>query len=83
MSNDEEKTEEYDICLHANLSPLKAYLTDSEASKHMVASIKSFITFPLSRGPRSHMGDDSKITYVERGSDKIKHDEFIPSPTKK
>ena len=29
------------------------------------------------------MGDDSKIPDVERGSDKIQHDQFIPSPTKK
>ena len=27
------------------------------------------------------MGDDSKIPYVERGSGKIQHDEFMPSPT--
>ena len=49
----------------------------------MVASRESFITLPLSRGPRSHMGDDSKILDVERGSDKIQHDEFIPSPIEK
>ena len=29
------------------------------------------------------MGYDSKIPYVERGSDKIQHDEFMPSPTSK
>ena len=28
------------------------------------------------------MGDDSKIPDVERGSDKIQHDDFMPSPTK-
>ena len=28
------------------------------------------------------MGDDSKISVVERGTDKIQHDEFMPSPTK-
>ena len=27
------------------------------------------------------MGDDSKIPNVERGSDKIQHDDFMPSPT--
>ena len=26
------------------------------------------------------MGDDSKISYVERGSNKIQYDQFIPSP---
>ena len=29
------------------------------------------------------MGDESKIPYVERGLDKIQHDEFIPSSTVK
>ena len=29
------------------------------------------------------MGDDSKITYVERVSFKIQHNDFIPSPTEK
>ena len=29
------------------------------------------------------MGDDSKIPDVERGSDKIQHDDFMPSPTEK
>ena len=29
------------------------------------------------------MGDDSKIPALDRGLDKIQHDEFIPSPTKK
>ena len=29
------------------------------------------------------MGDDSKILYVERGSHKIQHDDFMPSPTEK
>ena len=62
---------------------VEAYLTDSGSSNHMVASRKSFITFPLSRGPNSHMGDESKIPNVERGSDKIQHDYFIPSPTTK
>ena len=29
------------------------------------------------------MGDDSKILDFERGSDKIQHDYFMPSPTEK
>ena len=83
MSDDEEKIEEDEICLHANLSPSKSYLTYFGSSNHMVASRKSFITFPLLRGPNSHMGDESKIPDVERGSDKIQHDDFMPSPTEK
>ena len=58
-------------------------MIDSGAYDHMVASMESFITFPLSRRPSSQMGDESKIPDVERGSDKIQHDELIPSPTKK
>ena len=80
MSDDEDQAEEEDICLHAILSPSKDYVIDSGASNHMVASRESFITFSLSEGPGSHMGDDSKIPYVERGSDKIQHGDFIPSP---
>ena len=83
MLDDEEKTEEDDICLHAILSPSKAYVIYSGASNHMVASMESFITFPLSRGPSSQMGDVSKIPNVERGTDKIHHDDFMPSPTEK
>ena len=49
----------------------------------MVASRKSFITFPLLGGPINHMGYDSKIPYVERDSHKIQHDEFMPRPTEK
>ena len=29
------------------------------------------------------MGDESKIPAIDRGSDKIQHDEFMPSPTSK
>ena len=88
MSDDEENNKKYDICLHASLSLLKAYLTDSRSSNHMVASRESFITFPLSGGPSSHMGDESKIPVVEKGSNKIHHAEFnnglyVPSPTTK
>ena len=83
ISNDEEKTEEDEICLHASLSLSKAYVIDSGASNHMVASRESLITFPLSGGPRIHMEYDSKIPNVERGLDKIQHDYFMPSPTEK
>ena len=83
MADDEENTEEDDICLHSILSPSKAYVIDSGASNHMVASTESFINFPLSGGPSSHMGYEYKILYVERGLDKIQHDDFMPSPTEK
>ena len=83
MSDDEEYTEEYERFLYASLSLSKAYVIDSGASNHMVASRESFITFPLWGGPRSHVGDESKIPDVERGLDKIQHDDFMPSPTEK
>ena len=85
MSNDGEQTEEHEIChsLKQNLTPSKAYWIDYRASNHMVASKESLIASPLSGGPSSHMGDESKIPVVERGSDKIQHDEFMPSPTTK
>ena len=85
MSDDEEQTEEHDRFhfSHVILTPLKDYLIDSGAANHMVSSKESFITFPISGGPSSHMGDDSKIPVVEKGSDKIHHDEFMPFPTTK
>ena len=42
----------------------------------MVASKESFTSLDLSRGPNIHMGDDSQIPTVGRGSIKIKHGEF-------
>ena len=71
MSDDEEQTEEDDIFLHASLSLSKVYVIDSGASNHIVSLMESFITFPLLGGPSSQMGNDSKITDVERGSYKI------------
>ena len=73
MSDDKEKNEEHEThhSLHASVTPLKAYLIDSGASNHMVSSRKSSVTFPQSGGPSSHMGDDSKITVVEKSSNKI------------
>ena len=45
----------------------------------MVSSMESFTTFTLSRGPSTHMGYESPIPDVERGSVKIQHYDFIPS----
>ena len=85
MSNDGEQTKEHERChsLKENLTLSKAYLIDSGASNHMVASRDSFTTFTLSGRPRTHMGYEPQIQIVERGSIKIHHDEFIPSPTTK
>ena len=90
MSNDEDNIEEYERfhALKVGLTLSKAYLVYSGASNHMVASRESFITFTLSGGPSSHMGDDSKIPVVDKGSEKIQHENFenglyAPSPTAK
>ena len=68
MSNDGEQTKEHGRFhdLHACLTLLKAYLIYSRASNHMVASRESFITFTLSGGASSHMGDDFKLLAIER-----------------
>ena len=42
----------------------------------MVSSKESFTTIDLSGGPNIHMGDDSQIPAVGRGSVKIQHGEF-------
>ena len=42
----------------------------------MVASKESFSSLTLSKGPNIHMGDDSQIPAIERGSFEIQHDEF-------
>ena len=42
----------------------------------MVASKESFTTLTLSGGPRIHMGYDSQILAIGRGSIKIQHGEF-------
>ena len=42
----------------------------------MVSSRESFTTLTLSGGPSIHMGDDSQIPAIGRGSVKIQHGEF-------
>ena len=81
MLDDKENTEEYEICLHASLSPSKAYVIYFVASNHMVSSMESFIAFPLLGGPSSKMGYEYKILDVERVLDKFQHHDFMPSPT--
>ena len=73
MFDDEEQTKEDEICLHASLSPSKAYVIDFGASNHIVASMESFITFPLSGRPRIQMGGESKISDVESVGDIYHH----------
>ena len=51
-------------------------MIDSAASNHMVASKESFTSLDLLGGPSIHMGDDSQIPAVGRGSIEIQHGEF-------
>ena len=62
--------------MKTGLTQLKAYLIDSGASNHMVASKESFTTLIISGGPSTHMGCDSQIPAIGIGSIKIHHDEF-------
>ena len=52
------------------------FLIDSGASNHMVSSKESFSSLDLSRGPSIHMGDDSQIPAVGKGSIKFEHGVF-------
>ena len=88
MYDDGEKTKEHERfhSLKEGLTPSKAYLIDYEASNHMVSSKELFTIIDISGGPRIHMGDDSQILFVGRGSIKIQHVEFknvlyVPSLT--
>ena len=51
-------------------------MIDSGASIHMVSSKELFTSLDLSRGPRIHMGGNSKILAVGRGSIKLDHGQF-------
>ena len=78
MSKVGEKTEEYEMChdLKASSTQSKDYLIDCGESNNMVSSKGSFTTLDLSGGPNIHMGDNSQIPIVGRGSIKIQHGEF-------
>ena len=67
ISDDEERTEEDEMFLHASLCPSNAYVIDFGASNHMVSSRESFTTLTLSGGPSTHMGYEIPITTIERG----------------
>ena len=72
------QTEEHERChaLKAGFTQLKDYQIDSGASNHMVSSKETFITLDLSGGHTIHMGDNSQIPTIGRGSIKIQHGEF-------
>ena len=61
MSEVGEKTEEYERfhALKEGFTQSKAYLIDSGAFNHLIASKESFTTLDLLGGPSIHMGDNS------------------------
>ena len=74
-----ENTEDRDERCHAlkaNCSKSHAFLIDSGASNHMVASRESFSSLQLTDGPSIHMGDDTHIRAEGKGSIKLKHGVF-------
>ena len=53
-----------------------SYLIDSRASNHMVASKDLFSSLNINEGPTIHMGYDSQIPAVGRGTIRAKHGVF-------
>ena len=74
-----DKTEDHDERFHAlkaSFSKSRAFLIDSRASNHMVASKESFSSLQLIDGPSIHMGDDTQIQAEGKGSIKLEHGVF-------
>ena len=67
-----------EIChaLKASCSKSHAFLIDSRASNHMVASKEPFSSLQLTDGPSIHMGDDTQIQAEGKGSIYLKHGLF-------
>ena len=78
MSEYGEKTKEYERfhALKEGFTQSKAYLIYSGASNHMVSSKESFTSLDIFGQPSIHMGDDSQIPTVGKGSIKIEHGLF-------
>ena len=75
----EENTEEHEEIFHALkeiYSKTHAFLIESRASNHMVASRQSFYSLQSTDGPSIHMGDDSQIRAKGKGSIKLKYGKF-------
>ena len=62
--------------LKAGLPRSIAYLIDSGASNHMVASKDLFSYVNINEGPTIHMGDDSQIPAAARGTIRAKRGVF-------
>ena len=62
--------------LKAGLPRSTAYLIDSRSSNHMVASKDLFSSLNVKEGPTIHMGDDSQIPAIGKGTMRAKHGVF-------
>ena len=74
-----EKKLEYEETCHApndSFSIADAFLIDSGASKHMVASRESFSSLQYFDGPSIQMGNNSKIQAKGKGSINLEHGKF-------
>ena len=68
--------EHHDERFHAlkdGFSKSHAFLIDSRASNHMVASKESFSSLQLTYGPSIQMGDENQIQAEGKGSIKLEH----------
>ena len=72
------KTEDHERfhALKEGFSQSQAFLIDYGASNYMVSSKESFSSLDISGGPSIHMGDDSQIPNVVKGSIKFEHGVF-------
>ena len=69
-----DKTKDHDERCHAlqaGFSKSHAFLIDSRASIHMVASKEPFSSLQRTDGPSIHMGDDTQIQAGGKGSIKL------------
>ena len=74
-----EDTEDYfetDHVLKASFSTTHAFLIDSRASNHMVASRESFSSLHYFDGPSIQLGNNSKFQTKGKGSIKLEHGNF-------
>ena len=68
----------HEIChdLKAGLPWSTTYFIDFGASNHMVASKDLFSSLSVKEGPTIHMGDDSQIPAIGKGTIRAKHGVF-------
>ena len=74
--NHKEEIDERFHALKASCLRTHAFLIDSGASNHMVASRESFSSLQYFDGPSIHMGNNSQIRVKGKGSIKLEHGKF-------